>query len=91
MLHRPRDHREQLPGRLRPGRQEGRWGDQAGWVVLQSSDFRPLRKLFADTSTLHCDVAFVAQDKYLAQALWELSERIIKDKVGQDALTSWDR
>lgn len=32
-----------------------------------------------------------AQDKYLAQALWELSERIIKDKVGPDALTSWSR
>jgi len=32
-----------------------------------------------------------AKDKFLAQALWELSERIIKDKVGPDALTSWDR
>lgn len=38
-----------------------------------------------------CNIALAAQDKYLAQALWELSERIIKDKVGQDALTSWDR
>ena len=36
-------------------------------------------------------VHLIAKDKFLAQALWELSERIIKDKVGPDALTSWDR
>lgn len=31
-----------------------------------------------------------ASDKYLGAALWELSERVIKEKVGDDALTPWN-
>lgn len=30
-----------------------------------------------------------AQDTWLAEACWELSERIIREKVGEDALGSW--
>jgi len=30
-----------------------------------------------------------AQDGMLAEACWQLSERIIRDKVGEDALGSW--
>jgi len=32
-----------------------------------------------------------ASDPALGAALWELSERIIKDKVGSDALVDWDK
>jgi hypothetical protein len=31
-----------------------------------------------------------ASDSTLGASLWELSERIIKDKLGQDALTDWN-
>lgn len=31
-----------------------------------------------------------ANDRFLGIALWELSHRLIKDKVGQDALTDWN-
>lgn len=30
-----------------------------------------------------------ANDRFLGIALWELSHRIIKDKVGQDAMVDW--
>jgi hypothetical protein len=30
-----------------------------------------------------------ASDENLGAALWDLSERIIKDKIGQDALVDW--
>jgi hypothetical protein len=31
-----------------------------------------------------------ASDPALGAALWDLSERIIKDKVGEDAFVDWD-
>jgi hypothetical protein len=31
-----------------------------------------------------------ASDKNLGAALWDLSERIIKDKLGPDALLDWN-
>ena len=51
---------------------------------------KPQRSTTTDRPS-HLRETLIAKDKYLAQALWELSERIIKDKVGPDALTSWDR
>ena len=32
-----------------------------------------------------------ASDAKLGAALWDLSERIIKDKLGQDALLDWNQ
>ena len=31
-----------------------------------------------------------ANDKFLGVALWELSHRLIREKVGEDAMVSWD-
>lgn len=31
-----------------------------------------------------------ASDEKLGAALWNLSERIVKDKIGQDALVDWN-
>jgi len=31
-----------------------------------------------------------ANDPELAKALWELSEKFVRDRVGEDALLAWD-